>query len=162
MIFIKLFLFIFLLSYHPVHVSVTSMEYESENKSFLVSFKVFTDDFETIVKRNYNVEMNLGKKNENYDAKEYFNRYFQKSFSCMIDGIKLQDQVFIRKKMNDVAVWFYYRYPVDSEIKDVEINNRILLDMFSDQSNLLIFKYNDFEEGFIFDKDKTTVRFQLD
>ncbi len=39
-------LLFFLLSFHPVHVSVTSMEYNKAEQVFLVSFKVFTDDFE--------------------------------------------------------------------------------------------------------------------
>lgn len=155
----QLLLFV-LLVFHPVHVSVTSMEYSKGEKIFLVSFKVFTDDFETIVERKYGVNLNLGKEDELKNAGEYFNRYFRESFSFIVNGEDLKEPVFLEKKMNDIAVWLYYRYPISCSVEKVEIMNIIMLDMFMDQSNLLIFKYNDFEKGFIFNRNKITIQFQ--
>jgi len=156
----QLFLF-FLLVLHPVHVSVTSIEYSKGEKIFLVSFKVFTDDFETNIERKYGVNLNLGKENELKNADEYFSRYFRESFSFIVNGEDLKEPVFLKKKMDDIAVWLYYKYPISGNVKGVGIKNAIMLDMFMDQSNLLIFKYNDFEEGFIFDRNKIAIQFQL-
>ena len=153
-------LLFFILVFHPVHVSVTSMEYDKGEKIFLVSFKVFTDDFETIIERKYGVDLNLGEDNELKNMDEYCNRYFRESFSFIINGEELAEPVFLEKKMNDIAVWLYYRYPTSGNIEKVEIKNIIMLDMFRDQSNLLIFKYNDFEKGFIFDREKVKIQFQ--
>ena len=153
-------LLFFILVFHPVHVSVTSMEYNKGEKIFLVSFKVFTDDFETIIERKYGVDLNLGKDNELKNTNEYFNRYFRESFSFIINGEELAEPVYLEKKMNDIAVWLYYMYPTSGNIEKVEIKNIIMLDMFRDQSNLLIFKYNDFEKGFIFDRKKIKIQFQ--
>ena len=155
-------LLFFILVFHPVHVSVTSMEYNKGEKIFLVSFKVFTDDFETIIERKYGVDLNLGKDNELKNTNEYFNRYFRESFSFIINGEELAEPVYLEKKMNDIAVWLYYMYPTSGNIEKVEIKNIIMLDMFRDQSNLLIFKYNDFEKGFIFDRKKIKIQFQPD
>ena len=154
-------LLFFFLAFHPVHVSVTSMEYNKVEKVFLVSFKVFTDDFETIVERKYGVDLNLGKENELKNADEYFNRYFRETFSFIVNGKELKEPVFLEKKMNDIAVWLYYRYPISGNVEKVKIKNIIMLDMFRDQSNLLIFKYNDFEKGFIFNREKIEIQFQL-
>ena len=154
-------LLFFLLVFHPVHVSVTSMEYNKGEKIFLVSFKVFTDDFETIVERKYGVNLNLGKEDELKSADEYFSRYFRESFSFIVNGEELREPVFLEKNMNDIAVWLYYKYPTSDNVKEVEIENIIMLDMFKDQSNLLIFKYNDFEKGFIFNSEKVKIQFQL-
>ena len=153
-------LLFFLLVFHPVHVSVTSMEYNKGEKIFLVSFKVFTDDFETIVERKYGVDMKLGKKDELKNANEYFSRYFRESFSFMVNGEELKEPVFLEKKMDDIAIWLYYRYPISGNVERVDIKNIIMLDIFRDQSNLLIFKYNDFEKGFIFDRGKVKIQFQ--
>ena len=136
------------------------MEYNKGEKIFLVSFKVFTDDFETIIERKYGVDLNLGKDNELKNTNEYFNRYFRESFSFIINGEELAEPVYLEKKMNDIAVWLYYMYPTSGNIEKVEIKNIIMLDMFRDQSNLLIFKYNDFEKGFIFDRKKIKIQFQ--
>ena len=154
-------LLFFLLIFHPVHVSVTSMEYNKGEKVFLVSFKVFTDDFETIVERKYCVSLNLGKEDELKNAKKYFSRYFGESFSFMVNGEELKEPVFLEKKMDDIAVWLYYKYPISGNVEEVEIKNVIMLDIFSDQSNMLIFKYNDFEKGFIFNSEKVKIQFQL-
>jgi len=156
----QLFLF-FLLIFHPVHISVTSMEYNEEEKIFLVSFKVFTDDFETNIDRKYGVNLNLGKEDELENADEYFSRYFMESFSFIVNGEELREPVFLEKKMNDIAVWLYFKYPVSGNVEEVGIKNAIMLDMFRDQSNLLIFKYNDFEKGFIFNSEKVKIQFQL-
>lgn len=156
----QLLLFL-LLVFHPVHVSVTSMEYNKGEKIFLVSFKVFTDDFETIVKRKYGVNLNLGKEDELKNADEYFSRYFRESFSFIVNGEDLKEPVFLEKKMDDIAVWLYYKYPISGNVEEVELKNIIMLDMFWDQSNLLIFKYNDFEKGFIFNREKDKIQFQL-
>ena len=153
-------LLFFLLVFHPVHVSVTSMEYNKGEKIFLVSFKVFTDDFETIVERKYGVNLNLGKEDELENANEYFSRYFRESFSFMVNGEELKEPVFLEKKMDDIAIWLYYRYPISGNVERVDIKNIIMLDIFRDQSNLLIFKYNDFEKGFIFDREKVKIQFQ--
>jgi len=153
-------LLFFLLIFHPVHVSVTNMEYNKEEKIFLVSFKVFTDDFEAIVERKYGVNLNLGKGDELKNADEYFSRYFRESFSFIVNGEELREPVFLEKNMNDIAVWLYYKYPTSYNVKEVEIENIIMLDMFKDQSNLLIFKYNDFEKGFIFNSEKVKIQFQ--
>lgn len=153
-------LLFFLLSFHPVHVSVTSMEYNKTEQVFLVSFKVFTDDFETIIGRRYGVMLNLGKENELKNADEYFSRYFRESFSFQVNGEEMKEPVFLKKKMSDVAVWLYFSYQAPGEPNEVEIKNIIMLDMFSDQNNLLIFRCDDFEKGFIFDRKKTKIQFQ--
>ncbi|MFC2121950.1 DUF6702 family protein, partial [Bacteroidota bacterium] len=45
---------------HPLHVSLTNIEYQKEDKTFKIAFKIFTDDFEEILNRKYSVVMNLG------------------------------------------------------------------------------------------------------
>jgi len=154
-------LLFFLLAFHPVHVSVTSIEYNKEEEIFLVSFKVFTDDFETNIERKYGVNLNLGKENELKNASEYFSRYFRESFSFIVNGEELKEPVYLEKKMDDISVWLYYKYPTSGNVEEVGIKNAIMLDIFRDQSNLLIFKYNDFEEGFIFNSKKVKIQFQL-
>ena len=154
-------LLFFLLAFHPVHVSVTSIEYNKEEEIFLVSFKVFTDDFETNIERKYGVNLNLGKENELKNASEYFSRYFRESFSFVVNGEELKEPVYLEKKMDDISVWLYYKYPTSGNVEEVGIKNAIMLDIFRDQSNLLIFKYNDFEEGFIFNSKKVKIQFQL-
>jgi len=154
-------LLFFLLAFHPVHISVTSMEYNKEEEIFLVSFKVFTDDFETNIERKYGVNLNLGKENELKNASEYFSRYFRESFSFIVNGEELKEPVYLEKKMDDISVWLYYKYPTSGNVEEVGIKNAIMLDIFRDQSNLLIFKYNDFEKGFIFNSKKVKIQFQL-
>jgi hypothetical protein len=154
-------LLFFLLAFHPVHVSVTSIEYNKEEEIFLVSFKVFTDDFETNIERKYGVNLNLGKENELKNASEYFSRYFRESFSFIVNGEELKEPVYLEKKMDDISVWLYYKYPTSGNVEEVGIKNAIMLDIFRDQSNLLIFKYNDFEKGFIFNSKKVKIQFQL-
>ncbi|NPA67446.1 MAG: hypothetical protein GXO50_02435, partial [Chlorobi bacterium] len=70
---------------HPVHFSVTNMEYNEQNKEFDISIKLFADDFEKIVNRNYNVVLNLGKENCLKNAGEYIDKYVKKHFIIIFD-----------------------------------------------------------------------------
>ena len=44
---------------HPFHVSVTEIEHNAADKTLEISCKIFTDDFETILAKNYNTKVDL-------------------------------------------------------------------------------------------------------
>lgn len=147
---------------HPIHVSVTSIEYSREENRFLTSFKIFTDDFETILAMKYGVTLKLGTNAELEKQKQYITKYITDSFGFFINGdVRLEPQ-FERKTMNEEAVWIYYSYKCKKDVASIKIRNAIMMDMFDDQTNLLIFKYHDFERGYRFRKNNLEVMIEID
>jgi len=133
---------------HPLHLSVTNIEYDSENNTFKISSKIFMDDFEKIIENKYGVALNLGKENELPEAENYFNKYIFESFNIIINNKDRTDKLtFKGKKTDDQAIWLYYEYPDIKKIRSLKVYNAILCDLYMDQTNLVIFSYNDIQKG---------------
>ena len=148
--------------FHPVHVSVTSIEYIEEQNYFTASFKIFTDDFETILFTKYGVELKINADPQPEEQIPYFNRYISDSFHLMVNDGNKMDLKFERKGKSEDSVWLYYSFTGHQQvIESATIHNAIMMDMFEDQMNLLIFKYLDFEKGYQFTKDNVDLRIEL-
>lgn len=153
-----LFKYIFVLnflthSYHPVHVSVTNLEYNSEAKEFNIYVKFFLDDFEVIIKNNQNVELNLGLDNQIKNFDIYIKKYIADNFSIEIDDKKIVQNKLksFEYKIVDNSVWFYFSVKSKENFEKIKIKNSFLTDLYHDQTNLFIFTYNDFQKAIKFD-----------
>ena len=137
---------------HPMHISVTNMEYNNEKQAFDISVKMFTDDFEKALDYKYGIKANIGKDNEIDDLSGYFSKYAKENLLFFLDGKNnIGTQVkFLKKEMNFEATWLYFELKTDRKIKDVKIKTTFLNDLYPDQKNLLIFTYGEFQEGFQF------------
>ena len=59
--FIKIVFFIQLLilpSQHPLHVSVTNIDFNNEAKTFQIASKIFINDIEEVIYKKYNLKIN--------------------------------------------------------------------------------------------------------
>ena len=65
-------------SLHPIHVSVTNIEYVDKNKIFDISFKIYTDDFENIISHKYGIRFKIDSMLANGDNKKYINQRIKK------------------------------------------------------------------------------------
>lgn len=147
---------------HPIHISVTSIEYFADRNVFLASFKIFTDDFENILTLKYGIELELETDSELDKQKQYVTKYISDSFGFFVNGDILLQPQFKEKTMNEEAVWLYYSYKCKKEVSSIKIRNAILMDMFDDQTNLLIFKYHDFERGYQFKKNNKEIMIEIE
>jgi len=137
--------------FHPVHVSVSNVDYSEKNKSFEISIKIFVNDLEQIINSKYNVKVNLGKADENRNSADLINQYITENYSIIINNkTKLKNKlIFKEKKIIEDSIWLYYEYKgVKKNVKTLTIKNSILTDLYKDQNNLLIINYFDFQKGY--------------
>jgi hypothetical protein len=140
---------------HPVHVSITNLDYMPEQNKITLSFKVFQDDFQLLFAHLYQVSINFDD-HENY--KNYQNRvdeYFSSHFKIIEGEDKKHLISYKGMKKNEESIWFYYETLVDKEIEYLEIVNTILLDLYFDQKNMLILNHNGKEKGYLFNLKQT-------
>lgn len=134
-------------SSHPVHISLTTIDYARGKEDMDVTYKVNTEDFEYAVIRNNKLISDVGKIKELPDFNRYIDSYINATFSVTINGSKTKLN-FIEKKTVDSDTWLYFKITGISKIKKIEIMNAILFDTFMDQTNLLIISFNGIEQGF--------------
>jgi len=138
-----LILFLNVFSFHPVHLTITNVEYNIKTKKIDISFRIFVDDFEKILNTKNNTILNIGKKNEQKKTNKYINEYIYEHFSLKINNSEIKSRKILLKKreIKDLTIWLNYSIDYSHEITKVEIFNSLLTDLYKDQKNLLIFTY---------------------
>ena len=140
--------------FHPIHVSVTNMEIVSDEDIF-VSVKVYLDDFETVLKMSENVNIDFKDSVDVVEKHEHIMSYFSKKINVLSKKKALNKFSFLEWKPNDEAGWF--NFTIDNSVGFVpdSISNEILMDLYPDQTNLLIVYYMEKEYGYRFnDKNR--------
>ena len=143
------------LSFHPVHVSVTTIEVNLDSSQVMVQVKLFTDDFQRLVGNINETELKLGTKEENPDANKYMVNYITNRLFVELND-KPIDLSFSDRKMNEESIWIVMKGVLDKSKKEkcnltsAKVENTILLDLYDDQSNLVIFSQgNGTEKGYM-------------
>jgi hypothetical protein len=141
---------------HPVHISLTTIEYAKGREEMAVTYKVNTEDFEYAVIRNNKFVSDIGKIKESTEFNRYIENYINATFSLTIDGTKSKLK-FIEKKNIETDTWLYFKITGIKKIKKMEIMNALLFDTYMDQTNLLIISFNGKEQGFKTSYDNRTI-----
>ena len=149
---------------HPVHISVTNIDYKIKENKFDISVKLFLDDFEKIINKNEKVHLNLGKRNELSNANFYIQKYISEHlmFSFNHKRFKSKKLILLKKeiKSDENTVWLYLEYK-QKKVKDLKIINTLMNDLYRDQKNLLIFTCKNTEKAIKFTFSKTDENFKI-
>lgn len=144
-------------TYHPVHVSYTNVVYVKDKKQFKLLFKIFVDDFDRILQKNYKVQLKLEKGDKKIGHEEIITKYILDHFKIIIDS---KDYTASRLKFSafeikEKAIWLHYTYKFNGKSNNFELWNSLMTDLYPDQTNLLIFGFNGFEDAIRFTNKKT-------
>ena len=139
---------------HPIHVSLCELRYNEEAASFQVSLKIFIDDLEVAIKKEGYPPLNLGAATESELTQQNLAAYIDKNFFIELNGHKVESH-FVGKELSDdyLAVWCYMEYPATISKSEIcTITNRVLLDLYTDQRNIMDIKMNSTQKEYtIFD-----------
>lgn len=119
---------------HPFYTSVVEIEHNKKEKSLEVVCRIFTDDLESILRKNYNTRVDLfndSYKNANTLIPDYINRHL----AITTDGSAVQLK-YVGYERKQEACWCYFEAPAASEPKKVNIVSNLLYDFTDKQFNL--------------------------
>lgn len=131
---------------HPVHVSVCNIEIDGDTMTLAMKF--FQDDFQLALEHNFGKVIDLGKA-DLPPARGLIDNYLTTMFTLSLnkkDTIRLN---YLKSEINEDAIWFYYNCEVH-QLKKLIIHNALLLDIYDDQTNLVIISYNGKQNGYRF------------
>ena len=146
---------------HPVHVSITNIDYEADQHKIEISTKVFKNDFKLLLYHLYELNVDLDSTEILDQNKTTIHEYFLNHFRIKNGNDKCN------LELKDITtdeeyLWFYYQIDIKNDIKQLEIVNTILLDLYFDQKNMLIFGYHNAEKGYLFNLKQTKYIINLD
>lgn len=136
-------LFIFLLI-HPVHVSLTGIEYDTMNRVWSVFVKVYSDDLQADI----DLGLSAGGEIAGEETERYF-QYIADRLMIMEDGRRLE-MALLKTDADGLEHRFSLQAQGGRRVSNVTVVNRIMSRLYEDQANMLLFSFEEIEDGYRF------------
>ena len=147
---------------HPVHVSLLNVDLDPESGKIEIVFKLFSDDFERIILQKYNVDLDLTSKVDPGEKADAIQKYIDESFELRINGTKIDEWEYVGNQINEEAIWLYYKNLWPGKIEKVSITNEAMMDLYEDQTNLVIVTCRDKQNGYHLDNKNRDISFIIE
>jgi len=148
----------FLTALHPFFVSVIDIKHNVKDKTIEISTKVFVDDLEAVLKKNYYVLPDLSKSTKDPAVNNFIANYLQKKIQLTIND-KIKTIKYIGYEVQKESVWIYAEIDDVPTLKKLNINCNLLYDYQEKQMNIFNIKANGGEKNYKLDYPKTNVEF---
>jgi hypothetical protein len=156
---ILLLLLPFTLQAHKFYTSVTQLDFNPSEKCFQVTMNVFIDDLEAaLTQENKQV---VKWKSDQPALNTLLLKYLSKHLNVKLNQKPASQFRFIGTKEQKDLLIIYFEIPVEKTLKNIEITDTFLMDMFPIQSNIVNLNYQDKKHTFLFQKGKSTQFFSL-
>jgi hypothetical protein len=121
---------------HPFHVSVVEINHNAAEKSLEISCKIFTDDFEKVLAKNYKAKVDLINPPSKPAMDSLVKKYIFSHLSLRVNGSNVPFTYVGFENDNDAA-YGYVEIPNVPVVSRIDISNSIMFDMFDDQINIM-------------------------
>ena len=146
-------------SQHDFHTSITRMDFNAKEKSFEISIRVFTDDFEKALSKDNNGQKIVVVNNDKNDP--LVEKYIRKHFALLTSQKQKKNYSYVGKEQEADATWIYIEIPMLEAITGFSLQNSIMHDLFEDQINLVNLNFQGQKKSYIFKKDESTIALGL-
>ena len=125
---------------HPIHVSVSEMDYNPETHHVEVGVRIFVDDLEHALETEGAPTLRLGTSQEAPKARDYLLAYLRQHLRVEANG-KALPMDFVGYSVNQEVTWCFVEVKdLPSDQEALRICNTVLLDAFDDQTNIVYFR----------------------
>ena len=121
---------------HPFHVSVVEINHNATDKTLEITCKIFTDDFEKVLVQNYKTKVDLINPPDRKAMDSVVKKYIVSHLSIAVDG-KPATISYLGFEKDGEAVYSYVQVENVASVKKVELSNKLMHDMFTDQVNIM-------------------------
>jgi len=133
-------LFFFL---HPIHISVSEINYSEKDKALQITSRIFIDDLELAIRAQRNEpEMDLLEPKNGLSTEKLVTNYVNIHLGIKLDG-KTQKLTFLGIEREDPALICYIEIENIKKFKTIEVRNDIIMEIHEDQSNIVHVTYKD-------------------
>ena len=122
---------------HPMHVSVTEIEFDEKDKRLEIMMRVFIDDLEVSLRNRLNKpELDLLSPKEAANLDPMIKEYLNKNFKITLDG-KPQSALYLGHERDGEAFIFYIEVSKIKKFRTIEVENAVITETHEDQNNLV-------------------------
>ena len=145
---------------HKYYLSLTKIDYVLESQSIQITSRIFIDDIEVALNKKYGKSFKLDTNEEVEDVNTYIDEYISNLLIIKIND-KITSFSYLGKKYETDVVYLFAEIENVVDIKSIEVQNRILMDDFPEQQNIIKLNINEKKKSFILtaDSDKDLLKF---
>lgn len=139
------------LSLHPVHYSVLNIEYSEPENSFHCLWKIFRDDFYLMAFHHYGDQWNEKAIQDSVQSNYFIEKYVNTMAWLVIDRsdtVRFRITERIEKTDEQDVMWIKLQATPSRKFSRADMTNYLLMDVFPDQTNLVIFSCDGNEHGY--------------
>ncbi|MEQ1584683.1 MAG: DUF6702 family protein [Cyclobacteriaceae bacterium] len=131
----------FLLLLHPIHLSVSEINYNEKDNALQITSRIFLDDLELSIRnQRKQPDLDLLEPGPGLSTEQLISEYVIKRFSVKLDS-KVQKLSFLGFEREDPAVICYIEIENVKKFKTIEVKNELIMETHDDQSNLIHVTY---------------------
>jgi len=132
--------------FHPVHVTLTSIDYVPEIGAFKVFVRMYFDDFLRDYKLTGGDIQSSDFLNKTSSSKNVMERYLGEKIEIRVNEKQLLGKLY-DLNIADNEISMNLEYKAGKKPRTITVKNLIMTSLYNDQANMIIVKVNEFEEG---------------
>jgi hypothetical protein len=136
-------LFGFLLSFHPIHLSITEIEHNEKSKALQITMRIFVDDLELSIRNKINdEELDLLEPGNGRTTDQLVKEYLADRVRVKVDK-KMMKTNYLGNEIEGPAMVCYIEIENVKKFSTIEVTNKVILETHDDQSNLVNVNYKE-------------------
>lgn len=145
---------------HPFYVSVFTISQEKNANNLEVSCRIFFDDLEDALQKEYQQPFNLVKPQDKEQTERLMAQYLEKNLRVQVNG-KAQPLRYLGYSIEEDAAWCFLEAENVGVIKQLELLNSVLYASHEKQSNILHITIGGQRKSTKLDNPKTKASFDF-
>ncbi|MGK7391243.1 MAG: DUF6702 family protein [Candidatus Cyclobacteriaceae bacterium M2_1C_046] len=130
-------IFSFLVSFHPLYVSVTEIEHDSKEKRLEITMRIFIDDLELSIKNKVNQPyLDITQPGDGYSTDKFIEDYLQGKLKIKLNG-KEKEVEYIGHEVELPVVFIYAQVSNVKKFKEISVFNSMIMETYDTQTNLV-------------------------
>jgi hypothetical protein len=126
---------------HPIHVSVSEINYSEKDKALQITSRFFVDDLELGIRGKLKEsELDILEPKNGKTTDQLVNDYLQDHLKIKLGG-KMQKVKLLGHEIEEVAILCYLEIENVKKFKAIEVFNDVITEIHNDQSNLVHVTY---------------------
>jgi hypothetical protein len=132
-----------LLSFHPIHLSITEIDHNEKSRALQITTRIFIDDLETSIRNKINdEELDLLEPGKGRTTDQLVKAYLGEVVRIKVDkkAVKIN---YLGHEIEGPAMICYIEIENIKKFSTIEVTNKVIHDTYDDQSNLVNVNYKD-------------------
>lgn len=126
----------------------------------IVALKLFKDDFALVLKNNYQADVPMEHADEKINS-EIISKYINSCLQIELNKGEFLKLEYKNSEINEDAIWIYFKTGTTNNATKLRIKNTLMLDLWNDQTNLLIINWKGKENGYRFNSSDVEKEIEL-